>query len=96
MSFSVCEKVTITYPCPLTESITTTMSKHASKVRYQPKKYILDTTSKFKTKMAAKGKYLETLTVLPSPFIKGMGLIYTIKLILNFTQGADFGPQEVL
>lgn len=48
------------------------MTKHAGKVGYQPKKYVLDTMSKFKTKLAAKGKYLETPTVLPSPFIKGM------------------------
>lgn len=69
------------------------MSKHAGKVRYHPKKCVLDTTSEFKTKVAAKGKYLETPTVLPPPFIKGMGLIYTIKLILNFLWGADLSPQ---
>lgn len=92
--FSVCEKVTINYPSPLTESTTTkTSSKHAGKVRYQAKKYVLDTTCQ---NLRQRWQQKEsTWKVPPSPFIKGMGLIYTIKLILNFSQGADLSPQEV-
>lgn len=35
--FSVCERVTINYSSPLTESTTTKMTERAGKVRYQPK-----------------------------------------------------------